>query len=145
MNVTADINMLDLYVDGVAWTLSINSYNWELVESVTVSNNAKVIAIRTMSGGCGGILASIEDNYFVTNDFNWKCAQFAGQSGWQLPEYDDSAWSNANIRNQNTVFNNTFPYCADRWHYLPYISSEAYWIWSDTGVSTTTICRGYLP
>ena len=85
-----------------------------------------------------GMLASIGDDYFVT-DRSWKCSA-TYYDNWMLPGYNDSSWPDAVIVLPNAPSN---PHHGRR----PEISSGASWIWTAnfrTSIDTPVYCRGRL-
>jgi len=88
-----------------------------------------------------GILASIGDNYFVTNNQSWKCTA-TKYAGWMQPTFNDASWPLAVFVQPNSPSN--------RWHgRRPEINPEADWIWTRnfyfrSRTDPIVYCRGRL-
>ena len=117
-----------LYLDGVLRHTMTAGYN--RAESAPVA--ACVIAVHLINdGGSSGFLASATNG--LRTDTTWKCSS-AEETGWKLCNFDDSHWSNAVSREENT---------GSTWWYRSEISDHAHWIWDSTEL-LNAFCRKQL-
>jgi len=124
---------MELFLDGVKYTDAAMKDNLKTSE-VSIPPHTEVIAIYGKDlGGAEGILASTTTG--IVTDGSWKCSSVK-EDNWMMPDFDDSAWNNADISRGANTHN----------YYWQNISKNALWIWS-TGTSSApdeTYCRKSL-
>ena len=109
------------------------------LDAHTVSlDNTCVLTVKTQNNvGGAGILASTSTG--VVTDASWKCSSGGGaveQSGWHLPGFDDTAWSQARV---------VAPNDGSFWTgVIGAINSEAKWIWTQNSSDDVVYCRKFL-
>ena len=85
------------------------------------------------------MLASIGDDYFLTNSRSWKCT-VTYSTNWMQPTFNDATWPAAVFVKPNSQRN--------RFHrLLPEISARATWIWTRDfyrPIDPVVYCRGRL-
>ena len=98
--------------------------------------DACVLAIKaTNFVADAGILVSTSSG--VVTDASWKCSSAAEQTGWQLPGFDDAAWSQATVVAPND--GSVWPSVAAGFN------PAAQWIWTqDVSNDNVIYCRKTL-
>lgn len=116
---------------------------WNVPDHITLDPNTRLIAVRAINLGtqyCGGILASVDDNYLITNN-RFKCTP-TNPLNWEQLGYDDSSWQDAYEYGDNE---NGHWYCSNQQDVAD-INPSAAWIWtSDVYGDLIVCCRGYTP
>jgi hypothetical protein len=134
---------LQVYYDGFRVTLP-NLGNGDFTDTAEVPPYTRLFAVRGLIlNNCGGILASMTDDYMITGS-DWKCTAQSYQ-GWFSLGFDDTEWPIAFPIGGNGVI----PVCPNL-RQFPDISANAKWIWTqhylDNGMRDDVIfCRVYLP
>jgi hypothetical protein len=151
LSITADNNLLELYLDGNAYPLSTQPYRntWNVPSTFPIPACTKVIAVRAQDNGgynsVGGLLASINHDYLVSNSYSWKCTS-SYYTNWMSPDYADSHWSSASAYANNPDTYSSNGRCCST---LSPISTNAKWIWTYRyrypSLDSVVYCRGRLP
>jgi len=101
-----------------------------------------VVAAKAYSGSSRGLLASDSTGHLT--DSSWKCTG-TFYTGWMLPDYDDSSWPTAKLKNANGDKSSHW------WSALPAnfvyeIPYQAFWIWASDAdwAGSTAYCRQQL-
>lgn len=132
-------NSLRLYIDGVEITGLPNGGNYGFADVVDLPCYTRLIAIHGNNvGSVGGILASTDDDYVLTNS-SWRCSN-VNHPGWEQIDFDDSAWVTPTEYGRNGE---------GVWGVISGISSNAVWIWftqpTDPGpIDDNLYCRKLL-
>ena len=137
--ITAFQSLGEVFIDGQAVVLT-NANNWSLTDRIVLPPMGRLIALKAIfaSGSpCAGVLASVNDTYFVTNN-QWKCSP-DGYPGWTDLGYDDSSWLSAVEYGSNSNHIS----CTEQIQFTD-ISSSAQWIWTNDLTAFVVYCRGYL-
>ena len=106
--------------------------NWGLAHTVTLADTCVLAVKGVYYGGSYGILASTSTG--VVSDASWKCSAVE-QSGWHLPDFNDAAWSQAQV----LAGHGAWP-----WLHIGGISAQATWIWAQGSSATPVYCRKAL-
>ena len=89
---------MEVFLDGVKYTES--AYHLGTAE-VGIPPHTGVIAISCRdTGGNEGIIASTSTG--IVTDGSWKCSSVK-EDNWMMPDFDDSAWNNADISRGTNV------------------------------------------
>jgi hypothetical protein len=108
-----------LYVDGNQVN-SKNDNEWKKTSSFILPAETRSIALSCQDVGAQeGFIASTDDGEIT--DSSWKCSAEVPASGWELPDYDDTMWTDADVIG---------PHGMRPWGMRPGISGEAMWIWA---------------
>ena len=117
-----DVHMA--YIDGEL----VSSGTRNIVNSVPVAHNVKVVAISVKNiEGNGGFRAAFTDNS-LTTDESWKCLP-TFHEGWQSVDFDDSSWPVPATTGKSSVCNGFL--------------SSAKWLWTNSKYDQliTAYCR----
>lgn len=146
MNITAKSVIYELFVDEIRQNLTHND-DWKTVDGLQLSPHSRLVAILAADSSetCAGILASVTDDYLVT-DATWKCV-VGPPPNWYRFELDDSAWPSAYVIGPNG--NVTWPDECKVLTEIPTVSQNANWIWTPTIAGApvydhAVYCRAYL-
>lgn len=143
LSITADDGLLELYIDGVDLLTGLPPppNNWQYANVFNIPAGSKLIAVksRDIYGTAGGLLASVNNDYFVT-DKSWFCrADFI--ANWMMPPVADVYWPQAVETDTNPGFPHTTAVAG--------ISPQAKWIWTakyaSPNIDSPVYCRGFLP
>eukprot|EP00091_Calanus_sinicus_P001382 TRINITY_DN1136_c0_g1_i5.p1 TRINITY_DN1136_c0_g1~~TRINITY_DN1136_c0_g1_i5.p1 ORF type:complete len:243 (-),score=70.14 TRINITY_DN1136_c0_g1_i5:111-794(-) len=133
-NATCD-NKMVLYVDGIQ-VVSENDNDWRKTSSILLPAGTRSVALSCQDvGQQEGFIASTGDGEIT--DSSWKCSSEVPPSGWELADYDDTMWTDAEVLG---------PHGMNPWGMRPVISELAKWIWAP-GLprgDTTVYCRKYF-
>lgn len=147
MNITAKSVIYELFVDEIRQNLTHND-DWKTVDGLQLSPHSRLVAILAADSSetCAGILASVTDDYLVT-DATWKCV-VGPPPNWHRFDFDDSAWPSAYVIGPNG--NVTWPDECKVLTEVPTVSQNANWIWTPTIAGApvydhAVYCRAYLP
>lgn len=137
--------LVELYVDGTNLTL-FNGTDVTKPDEFYLQPFDRLISLVALdtSVTCPGVLASVTGDYFVS-DASWKC-NIEGPPLWYELGFDDSSWEAAYAIGSNG--NVTSPAQCTALPYIPSISANAKWIWTDSIVTDPAydqaiLCRGY--
>ena len=136
--ITAYQELQLVYIDGVEQPL-ISGNIWNQTDSAGFTEMNRLIAVRAAGDGiCGGILASIGDDYVLT-DGNWKCDEYQYQN-WDNLGFDDSSWQFAVEFGSNANGHSSCSQLRD----VANINANAKWIWVPNQEEREIFCRGYI-
>lgn len=140
LNITAK-EAFNLYVDG-EFVLAENSRNVSAVDSKPLTPVNRLVAVQgiNIAAGCPGIVASVTDDFLLTNS-TWKCSDVSGGPDWAQLGFDDSSWPSAHQIQKNDGLSSP---CVPALPNIPTISSNAWWIWIADTLLEVVYCRGYL-
>jgi len=121
LSLTVDSYVRELYIDGVRgpqYKLP-NAFNWPVPDVIPISRSARTIAVFAEDHlrVTAGVLASTPNG--LVTDSSWKCTN-TFQTGWYLPNFDDSAWPAA-VTGNNPGGTRGF---------ISSIGTNAQWIWT---------------
>ena len=109
-----------LYVDGIP-VLTENDNNWSKTTSILLPAGTRVVALSCQDvGGADGFIASTAAGE-ITDSGNVLRIFLPLESGWELPDYDDTMWTVADVIGLNGM---------SPWGMRPGISEQAKWIWA---------------
>merc|ERR1711962_1584226 len=125
-------NEMEVFLDGVKY-MDAEMKEWKNTSKVSIPPHTDVIAIYGKNtGGPEGIIASTSTG--IVTDGSWKCSSVK-EDNWMMPNFDDSAWNNADISRGTNIAPNMH-----KETFWPNITNDAYWIWA-TGYPTEAYCR----
>ena len=85
---------MEVFLDGVKYTDTAMTH-YAKTSEVSIPPHNEVIAISCKdTGGNEGIVASTTTG--IVTDGSWKCSSVK-EDNWMMPDFDDSAWNNADI------------------------------------------------
>src|SRR6218665_1263233 len=146
LSISAKSAVQELYVDGLRINLTFGN-NWTVADEIELSNVNRLISVYAvdLTSTCAGILASVTDDYLVT-DSKWKCTTITTPQ-WYSLGFDDTDWVEAYVIGPNG--NVSWPEPCKVLKEIPAISQNAYWIWTSTILNApyydpVIYCRAYL-